>query len=35
MTMDDWLDTYERHISEHIEQMRANYEDWVRQKAAG
>jgi hypothetical protein len=31
MTMDDWLDTYERHVPEHIEQMQANYDDWVRQ----
>jgi hypothetical protein len=29
MTMDDWLDTYERHIPEHIEQMQAVYEDWL------
>lgn len=30
MTMDDWLDTYERHIPEHIQQMRKNYEDWLK-----
>ena len=35
MTMDDWLDTYERHIPEHIEQMQANYADWLRQEGAG
>ncbi len=35
LTMDDWLDTYERHIPEHVEQMQANYDDWVRQKEAG
>lgn len=35
MTMDDWLDTYQGHIPKHIEQMRANYEYWVRQKGAG
>lgn len=29
MTMDDWLDTYERHIPEHVEQMKANYADWT------
>ena len=29
ITMDDWLDTYERHIPEHIKQMQAIYEDWV------
>jgi hypothetical protein len=28
MTMDDWLDVYERHIPEHIAQMKANYADW-------
>ncbi len=33
MTMDDWLDTYERHIPDHIAQMQAVYEDWQRQKA--
>lgn len=35
MTLDDWLDTYARHIPEHIEQMQANYRDWVGQKGAG
>jgi len=30
MTMDDWLDIYERHIPDHIEQMQANYADWLR-----
>ena len=35
MTLDDWLDTYERHIPEHIEQMQANYDDWAKQKGAG
>jgi hypothetical protein len=30
MTMGDWLDTYERHIPEHIEQMQANYADWLK-----
>lgn len=29
MTMDDWLDTYERHVREHIEQMDAVYEAWA------
>jgi hypothetical protein len=32
MTLDDWLDTYERHIPEHIRQMQAVYEDWVKLK---
>jgi DinB superfamily len=35
MIMDDWLDTYERHIPGHVKQMQANYDEWVRQKAAG
>jgi hypothetical protein len=35
MTMDDWLAIYERHIPEHIEQMQANYQDWVAQVRAG
>jgi hypothetical protein len=34
MTMDDWLDTYERHIPDHIAQMQAVYEDWAHQQAA-
>lgn len=29
MTMDDWLDTYERHIPDHLAQMQAIYDDWV------
>jgi hypothetical protein len=28
MTMDDWLETYERHIPDHIAQMQAVYDDW-------
>lgn len=28
MTFDEWLDTYERHVPEHIAQMRAVYETW-------
>ena len=32
MTLDDWLDMYERHIPEHIEQMQATYDDWARQR---
>jgi hypothetical protein len=35
MTLDDWLTIYERHIPDHIEQMQANYADWLRQAAAG
>ena len=28
MTMDDWLDTYERHVPEHVAQMRSVFESW-------
>ena len=35
MTMDDWLDTYERHIPDHIQQMQTVYEDWMGQKSVG
>lgn len=28
MTLDDWLDVYERHIPEHVSQMQRNYEAW-------
>jgi hypothetical protein len=35
MTMVDWLDTYERHIPEHVAQMQANYDDWLKQSGAG
>ena len=30
MTLDDWLDVYERHVAEHVEYMKQNYEEWVR-----
>ena len=29
MTMDDWLDTYERHVSEHVAQMFGIYHQWL------
>ena len=29
--MDEWLDTYERHIPEHLEKMQGNLDDWVKQ----
>jgi hypothetical protein len=32
ITMDTWLNTYEGHIPAHIEQMQANYENWIKQK---
>ncbi len=28
MTFDDWLNTYERHVPEHVAQMRVIYETW-------
>jgi hypothetical protein len=31
MTMDDWLDTYARHVIDHIAQMQATYEAWAAQ----
>ena len=34
MTMDDWLDTYERHIPDHIAQMQAVYEAWQAERQA-
>jgi hypothetical protein len=34
MTMDDWLDTYERHIPDHIAQMQAVYEAWQARRDA-
>lgn len=32
MTMDDWLRTYERHVPEHVAQMRSVYEAWRRSR---
>ncbi len=32
MTLADWLRIYERHIPEHVAQMRASYEAWLKQK---
>jgi hypothetical protein len=29
MTMDDWLDVYARHVTDHVAQMQAVYEDWL------
>jgi hypothetical protein len=28
MTLDDWLDIYERHVPDHVSQMAGNYEAW-------
>ena len=33
MTFDDWLDVYERHIPDHLAQMRETYEAWLRDHA--
>lgn len=35
MTLDDWLGIYEQHIRDHIAQMQANYDAWLKQKSAG
>ncbi len=32
MTLDDWLDTYEAHVREHVEQMQQNLEAWQAQQ---
>ena len=29
MTLDDWLDVYERHVPEHVHSMQENYDAWV------
>ncbi len=29
ITLEDWLDTYERHVPEHVSQMDAVYEKWL------
>ena len=29
MTLDDWLDVYERHVPEHIQSMQENYDAWT------
>ena len=29
MTLDDWLDVYERHVPEHIQSMQENYDAWA------
>ena len=33
MTMDDWLDVYDRHVPEHIEQMRRIHAGWLNRQA--
>lgn len=34
MTLDDWLQIYERHIPEHVAQMQAIYQDWLKQESS-
>lgn len=29
MTLDDWLDVYERHVPEHLQSMQENYDAWL------
>jgi len=31
VTMDGWLDTYDRHVPDHVAQMEAVYDDWIQQ----
>ena len=33
MTLDDWLDVYQRHVAEHVEYMQQNYDEWVRARS--
>ena len=30
MTLEDWLDVYERHVAEHLDYMRQNYDEWLK-----
>ena len=32
MTLDDWLDGYERHVPEHLQYMQENYAVWRRRE---
>ena len=32
MTLDDWLDIYERHVPEHLQSMQENYDAWLQAK---
>jgi hypothetical protein len=34
MTLDDWLDVYERHVREHVAQMQSVHAVWLEQRAA-
>ena len=33
MTLEDWLDVYERHVAEHLDYMRQNYDEWLKARA--
>ena len=33
MTLDDWLDVYERHVAEHLTYMQENYRAWLKSRA--
>lgn len=35
MTLDDWLNIYERHVPEHLEQMEAIHAAWRKQRGRG
>ncbi|MDP6663226.1 MAG: DinB family protein [SAR202 cluster bacterium] len=35
MTLDDWLETYESHVPEHLQHMRENYDAWMAQDNSG
>lgn len=35
MTLEDWLEVYERHIAEHIGYMRENYVAWIAGQSGG
>ena len=30
MTLDDWLNIYERHIPEHVQYMQENVQEWIK-----
>ena len=32
MTFDDWLDTYNNHVPDHVEQMQQTYDEWSQSK---
>ncbi len=32
MTLDDWLDVYAQHVTEHVEQMRGEYKAWDKEQ---